>query len=297
MADASEVKSKPRPQLGWKLPSGWKEAAANDISLANFIVPGSEGREAQLSITQLANLSGRDAMIVNMWRAQAGLGELSDEEALKQFQPVQIGTEQGNLFEVSGKAKSGISMRILTAFVHHPDGSWFYRLSGDSALVAEQKPIFIEFLKSIQIKEAAPGQPEAAVASEFNWSVPAQWKTVAPGQMQVARFAVPNQGSAKAEVFVSVFPSDTGGTLANVNRWRKQIGLGPVEEKDLASLVAPLDPANPEAILVDMANNGKRLVGAVVARDGRYWFYKLIGDDTAVTPEKASLIAFAKSKP
>jgi hypothetical protein len=297
MADASEVKSKPRPQLGWKLPAGWKEAAPNDVSLANFIVAGPEGKEAQLSITQLANLSGRDAMIVNMWRAQAGLGELSDEEALKQFQPVQIGAEQGNLFEVSGKAKSGISMRILTAFVHHPDGSWFYRLSGDSALVAEQKPIFIEFLKSIQIKEAAPGQPEAAVASEFNWSVPSQWKTVAPGQMQVARFAVPNQGSAKAEVFVSVFPSDTGGTLANVNRWRKQIGLGPVEEKDLAALVAPLDPANPEAILVDMANNGKRLIGTVVPRDGRYWFYKLIGDDTAVTPEKASLIAFAKSKP
>jgi hypothetical protein len=148
------------------------------------------------------------------------------------------------------------------------------------------------------MKEAGPTEEApAAASSKAGWQVPSQWKEIPAGQMQVAKFAVPARGSAKAEVFVSVFPSDTGGTLANVNRWRKQIGLPEAQSGELTSMVSPLDPAQPEAILVDMTNNTKRLLGAIVPRDGRYWFYKLLGDAEAVTPEKESFVAFVKSKP
>jgi hypothetical protein len=113
--------------------------------------------------------------------------------------------------------------------------------------------------------------------------------------MQVAKFAVPQRGNASGEVFVSVFPSDTGGTLANVNRWRKEIGLQEVNEAGLAQLVSTLDPANPEAKLVDMTNSNKRLLAAIVPRQGVYWFYKLRGDADAVTPEKEAFVAFVRS--
>ncbi|MDB6108701.1 MAG: hypothetical protein JWR69_451 [Pedosphaera sp.] len=294
---ARETKTRPRPQVSWKLPPGWKEGSPNQISLASFNIAGPQNQQAQVNITELANFSGRDGQIVNMWRNQVGLEPLSNEDALKQLQAVEVSAEKGNLFEVSGTNKDG-PFSILTAFVHHPDGSWFYKLAGDVALVQAQKPVFIEFLKSIQIKETASTEPdEPAAQGKLGWTVPAGWKAVAPGDMQVARFSTPQKGNASAEVFVSIFPSDTGGTFANVTRWRKQIGLAPVEEKDLASLVAPLDPSTPGAILVDLDNKGKRLIGAIVPRDGKYWFYKLLGDAEAVGPEKESFIAFAKSKP
>ena len=242
-------------------------------------------------------------MIVNMWREQLGLESASAEEVAKQLQPVDVGGKAGSLFDLTGKGGSGSEpFRIVTAVVHQPEGSWFYKLSGESALVEAEKPKFIEFLKSIQIKEA----PAAATAMEIassegrakpKWSVPAQWKELPAGQMQVAKFAIPERGSAQAQVFVSVFPSDTGGTLANVNRWRRQLGLGEVAEQDLASLVKPLDPAHPEAMLVELTNNDKRLLGAIVPRGGSYWFYKLLGDNEAVVPEKDSFVAFAKSDP
>jgi hypothetical protein len=296
-AAARETKSRPRPQLSWKLPQGWKEAAPSQISLANFTIAGPKDQQAQVGITELANFSGKDGQIVNMWRSQVGLEPLSDADALKQFQSVEVGTEKGNLFEVSGTSKD-TPFSILTAFVHHPDGSWFYKLSGDADLVRDQKPVFIEFLKSIQIKEPASTEPEeAAVAGKFNWAVPAGWKAVAPGNMQVARFSVSPKNNANADVFVSIFPSDTGGTFANVTRWRKQIGLAPVAESELASSVSPLDPSVPGAVLVDLAKDDKRLIGAIVPRDGQYWFYKLLGDAAAVAPEKEAFIAFAKSKP
>src|SRR5689334_13367782 len=179
-APVPEKKPRPRPQLSWKLPQGWKEAAPSQISLANFTIAGPKDQQAMVGVTQLANLSGMDPQIVNMWRSQVGLEPLSDEEASKQFQPVEVGAEKGNLFEVSGTSKeTQTPFSILTAFVHHPDGSWFYKMSGDAALVRDQKPVFVEFLKSIQIKEApSTGPEETAVAEKFNWTVPAGWKVV-----------------------------------------------------------------------------------------------------------------------
>ncbi len=297
------TENRPRHQLSWKLPAGWKETGADGINQATFQVPGSGGKTAEVGIAQLSDLSGKDAILVNLWREEAGLADLKDEEAIKELHPVEVGGEKGSLFEVSGTSKNG-PMEMVTAMVHHPDGSWFYKLAGEPSVVEGQKTAFIAFLKSIQIKEALPmtaEQPAAAASEEpagkFNWSVPAGWKTVAPNQMQVARFSMPGKNQEKAEVFVSVFPSDTGGRLANVNRWRRQIHLPEVNETDLASLVSPLDPANSEAMLVDMTNNNQRLIGAIVPREGQYWFYKLLGDAGAVAPEKESFVAFAKSKP
>ena len=292
--------AKARPQVTWTLPEGWRETGPGQMSVASFSVPGPDAQSAQVTITPLARLGGRDTEIINMWREQVGLGPLSREEAARQFQPVQVGGESGNLFEVGGATTEGASpMKIVTAVLHRSDASWFYKLSGDATVVDSAKPVFVEFLKSVRIQETAAtsGDPATAANSKPSWRVPEQWKELPAGQMQVAKFAVPERGGAKAEVFVSVFPNDTGGALMNVNRWRKQIGLAEVPQSELSRLVSPLDPAQPDAILVDMTNSSKRLLGAIVPRDGRYWFYKLHGDAAAVTPEKDAFVAFARTQP
>jgi hypothetical protein len=140
----------------------------------------------------------------------------------------------------------------------------------------------------------APGAPVAV--SQFKWTVPADWKETKPGPMQQARFTVPEKDGAQAEVAVSVFPSDTGGTLANVNRWRAQLGLPPVENSGLANIVAPLSAA-PGAQLVDLANNDKRMLAAIVPRDGIWWFYKMTGGGPAVANARDAFIGFVSSRP
>ena len=62
-------------------------------------------------------------------------------------------------------------------------------------------------------------------------------------------------------------------------------------------MVAVLDAGMPDSVLVDMTNNNQRLVGAIVPRDGQWYFYKLLGDAAAVGPQKDAFIAFAKSQP
>jgi hypothetical protein len=290
-----EAPQRPRPQLSWKLPEGWKEVPAGRMSVATFSIRGNGSEEAQVTITPLPMLGGRDAIIVNLWRQQVGLAPLKDEEIASQLQDVTVGGESGKLFDVTGKAADGAPARILTAMVHRSDASWFYKLSGDATVVQAQKPAFVEFLKSIQIKEAP-----AEAASETRkpkWNVPSGWNELPAGQMQIARFAVPDKDGAKAEVFVSVFPSDTGGTLANLNRWRRQIGLPEATSADLPGMTVPLDSSIPRAILVDMTNNSQQLIAAIVPRGSQWYFYKLMGGAAAVAPQKEAFTRFAASAP
>ena len=287
-----------RPQLAYTLPAGWQDTGPSSMSLANFRIKTDAG-EASVNITPLASMAGQEAAIVNMWREQVGQKPLAEGELAGTLTPVEIGGGKGQLFEITG-TREGQTVRIVTAFAHRDGASWFYKLQGPDAVITAQKPVFTEFLKTVRIKEGTAPTAEAAKtpdpAPEFKWQVPEGWQTLPAGQMQVAKFAVPARDGAKAEVFVSVFPSDTGGTLANVNRWRKQLGLAPVDEADLKALVAPLDTA-PGAILVDLKNDPRALLGAILPREGRWWFYKLMGDAPAVNAERDAFIRFVQTAP
>jgi hypothetical protein len=147
------------------------------------------------------------------------------------------------------------------------------------------------------MKDAPPPVEAVNPPAQFKWSVPEGWRPLLPGEMQIAKFAVPERSGARAEVTVSTFPSDTGGTLANVNRWRKQIGLGEIGEAELPALIQPLDPAQNGAILIDLANASRRLVGAIVPRGRQWYFYKLLGDAEVVAAERDGFVRFASSEP
>ena len=257
----------------------------------------------------MRGLAGKEGIIVNMWRQQVGQSELPADEAAKQLSPVEISDGAGKMFDVTGKTEGGAAMRIVTAMQHRGDTSWFFKLAGNDALVQAQKPAFTAFLKTVKFSEApaltatsgpiptmgsAPAAGAAPAASS-EWKTPANWTSVAPGPMQVAKFSVPEKDGAKADATISIFPNSTGGTLRNVNRWRDQLGLAPVTDTELAPLVKPLDEKIPDAVVVDMANNKRRLVGVVVPRDGQWFFFKLLGDDAAVAAQKDAFIAFAKS--
>src|SRR6185503_5008572 len=86
-----------RPRLRWQLPAGWKELGAGQMSLASFQIEGPGGRRAQVTVTPLAKLGGRDVEVVNMWREQLGLEPLPREEIERQFENVTVGGEAGRL--------------------------------------------------------------------------------------------------------------------------------------------------------------------------------------------------------
>jgi hypothetical protein len=304
----------PLPELTWSLPAGWKETGPGQMSLASFAIEDATGK-ASMNVTPLPNLEGREEAVVNMSREQVELGPLSAEEVAKALEPTEIAGGKGFSFEFKG-TRGGKPARTLTAVQHRGDRSWFFKLSGDDATVSAQKPAFVEFLKSIRFNEAVPGgasnpgsdnvassnsratppPPSDAGMPELQWKIPDAWQKLPAGQMQIAKFSVPEKDGAKAEVSVSVFPSDTGGTLANVNRWRRQIGLNEVDEAGLQSCVTGLDAA-PGAVLVTLTNEQRQMLGAIVPREGKWWFYKMLGDAPAVASAHEDFVRFVKTAP
>src|SRR5204862_4125596 len=94
--------------------------------------------------------------------------------------------------------------------------------------------------------DASPG---AGMRPE--WQVPSGWQEVPPPQMLLAKFVMPDKEQARAEVTVSVFDGDAGGVLQNVNRWRRQIKLDPVQQDSLEKMTTSLDLREGKAILVE----------------------------------------------
>src|SRR4029078_826042 len=83
-----------------------------------------------------------------------------------------------------------------------------------------------------------PGHPGVEAASgKPTWEVPNGWQEQAPSSMRVATFHVTGDGAAKADMAVTKLAGTAGGNLGNVNRWRSQLGLEPVDEAGLDRLV------------------------------------------------------------
>ena len=68
------------------------------------------------------------------------------------------------------------------------------------------------------------------------WSVPEAWIEQDLTSFRLSSYQVPNQSNGIGDFSVVKFPGDAGGILANVNRWRGQLGLSSINVDDLASL-------------------------------------------------------------
>jgi hypothetical protein len=148
--------------------------------------------------------------------------------------------------------------------------------------------------------EAAPGAAmadtpvPAASGADLIWEAPPAWKAMPAGAMRKASYAVPG-GGAETELSITAFPGDVGGELANVNRWRGQVGLAPLGAGELDSAVSRFEANGLRFTIVELFPTGdpgaKAIVGAIVPFGGSTWFFKLTGP---AAPVKASGPAFTE---
>jgi hypothetical protein len=295
------------PQLNYQLPENWQEKPPSEMRVASFTALGPNGQSADVSVIPLP-IVGQDLELINMWRSQMQLPTTSDPDAVKQAEPVAIGTEQGRLFEfVSGQPMIGSArQRILVAELTRGPMSWFFKMTGEDTFVASQKENFLQFMKSVSFVENSSAQIATAPVTQNEnansiWTIPSDWQPLPPSQFLLAEFAITGTRGANADVNVAQMGGEGGGLLSNANRWRGQLGLPQIAETDLSTLVTSVDSANGKIQMVDFtgtdSKTGKpaRLVGAVVPQNGQTWFYKLMGDESIVALQKDAFIKFIQS--
>ena len=126
---------------------------------------------------------------------------------------------------------------------------------------------------------------------------PESWSLATPSSFEKARFTV-SEFAGSANVSMTVLQGDGGGLLQNVNRWRGQLGLDPIEQKDLQTELKPVMTLSENARLVDINGTSnrsqleERMVGVIVPQGELTWFYKLIGTPSVVEKSREEFLGY-----
>lgn len=125
-----------------------------------------------------------------------------------------------------------------------------------------------------------PAPPKPTGQGALKWTLPKGWTEGEAGGMRFATLKPPFPG--KIEASVVVLPGPAGGELPNVNRWRGQIGLGPLDENALATARKTVQSKAGVVSVFDFTSEGqtktRMVAGLISTSDGNTWFLKLVGD-------------------
>jgi hypothetical protein len=296
-----------QPQLQFAVPPSWQQIAPSEMRIASFAVTNAAGQAADVGVIPLP--AGENELdLINMWRDQVQLPATTSDDS----GTVQVGDGTGKLFEFVSTAPiidQKFRQRMMVAMLTRGSTSWFFKITGEDSFVVSQKDVFLQFLKSVSFNTAAPNISSAApvVAAGQNdnansiWTVPSGWQAMPPSQFLLAQYLV-QDGDARAEVNISELAGEGGGLLANLNRWRGQLGLPPIaQEDDFSKMVDSLVVPGGQGELVDMTGTSSktgqpsRLIGVVLPQAGQTWFYKLMGDPKLVAAQKDAFVKFIQS--
>ena len=134
--------------------------------------------------------------------------------------------------------------RMLGAIVPQGEKAWFFKMSGARDSIEGQAPAFDAFIKSLQLGESADDDPA--------WELPDGWKQEPGEGMRFATIHI-DTDEAPLEMSIMALPlPPENGVLTNVNRWRGQLGVGPIVASKLAVETTQIEVAGTTATIVNL---------------------------------------------
>lgn len=148
---AAQPAQAPSREINWKVPNGWREQAPSSMRVGSFLVPGSNGQTADVSVVPLSGSAGGDLANFNRWREQIELSPLSEADlsAMSEAHTFKNGTVRVVDF-VSDKLliENRFKKRIVAAIYPQGQRTWFFKMAGEDSTVRSAKSAFMEFVKS-----------------------------------------------------------------------------------------------------------------------------------------------------
>jgi len=159
-------------------------------------------------------------------------------------------------------------------------------------------------------KDATPSRlampPTAPSAPEtVSWSLPSGWSELPGEGLRFATLVLEpgaNDGSRPAlEMRITPLGLAAGDPLANVNRWRQQIGLGPLDAKQLPDVARSVAVDGRQAHLVNMTGAPgeheapHQILAAIVPGEQRVWFFMILDHSDRVAKHEQAFEEFVRS--
>lgn len=256
----------------FQVPPGWTESSGPPPRYKTLTLDASDP-ELELTISSLpfpgTGYEGYLLANLNRWRGQLGLEPLSGENALETAREngeLMIIPSQGNMIAVmnlTGETKEFGDSRMLAAVVT--------RGTEAAAAPASSPP----------------------VESPLTYEVPAGWQKSTGNAMRLASFEVADE-RGPADVSVTRFPGG-GDVLANVNRWREQVKLEPLEAAALEEQQSTLTIAGREGIYIEALGDEQAILAAIVPDEDVKWFFKMQGPQEVVKEQREQFRKFLSS--
>lgn len=297
-ASVRPAAGEPRP--GWQLAEGWDEQPGTGMRAATIMIPTS-GKPLELSVTSLPWTDSQTDLLsnVNRWRDQMQLAPISPPKLSDCTRELDVGGTTLTIVDLRGRMQStGMTPPFAAGGLGLPDGAGGL-LNGNLAAPPS-------------VADLPPGHPSfsgSSVANQttVNYELPDGWQTVPASGIRKAAFRVADEAD-EALVTVIGFPGSSGpmvaDPLANVNRWRSEVGLDPLAADDLSAATEPINidalqatymEAIPEAA-PGMESTPDRGTLAAMANGGDVvWFFKITGDIDVVVAERDRFKSFLKS--
>ncbi len=179
-------------------------------------------------------------------------------------------------------------------------GAWGCEEEGIRVYEAPKDPPRPQFAGA---EPAASDRAGGFRAPAMTWTPPPAWHEAERDvAMRLATFHSRDHGHDEPgiEIAVSSFPGDVGGNLANVNRWREQLGLAPLDSDE--QLRDKLEPFGDEqavhgwTLRIDTAG-GAGMLAAIIRAAGveHTWFVRASGDAASLDAHEQELRDFAMS--
>ncbi len=249
------------------------------------------------------------------------------------------GTYGGMALPSDPAAGGGPGYRMLGLLAVDPEGSAFLKFTGPEEIVRAELAAFETFAASLRFEWPATdhgythghgsdhdwddcaehgakepgarayvggahqGASEARTGGQgLAWTRPDPWVDGAARPMRVATWHAGTQG--EVEIYMAVLAGDGGGVRSNLDRWRGQIGLGPLSPAEHASLER-VDALGVQAVLIEATGHYRGmgesslenayLLGAVAMLDQRTVFLKLIGPQATARAQRGHFLELLSS--
>jgi hypothetical protein len=291
----------------WALPAGWQERPGNEMRLATLVIPNDD-KPLEMTVNALPWRGTQEDVLsnVNRWRGQLKLSDVTAKELPEFTRAVKAGERTLTVVDLRGHFQGSGMMAPFAGRVQPggPTTNTPSRSGSPSNLPAGHPPIDAA---SAPPTDAPPANAAADVAPKF--AVPSSWTPlpVPPGGMRKAAFTV-TEGDKQALVTVIDFSADAGPRIAdpleNVNRWRQEVGLTPVEQGGLASVTESIEidgrPATyvaaiPDTSQASQSKADKATLAAMVNTGDRIWFIKMTGSRDLVAAQQDNFKKFLQS--
>ena len=295
----------PTAQTAVTTPPNWEAQPLSQMRQASYMVKGDDGAFADVSFVSLGSAAGNVLENVNRWLGQLNQPPVTEQKLGEMAQQLHTSLGDVTVVDLVGlpdNADPARDGRIIAAMVTTDNATLFFKMRGNGDLAEAQKSEFIKWVAGVCNSQTQPEPPQMAGAQsqttttlQIRWKTPEGWTEVPASSMRYASFSALAGDSGKVDISIVTFSGDGGSDADNINRWRGQMGLAPIDANAVASQVAPLKTTDTTFSTTDIVGDKSRTIAAWTRRDNRVWFFKATGPSAAVEKEKPNFVKFIES--